>query len=193
MKLVMLFLIVLFLPFTMVVAQSKQVGMSTSLDLNGFLEDNNVKTLMKLNGDFKFNIDFKRQYDNEIVFYSESRSESIFIIKWDDLIMSIYHESIRGRPLFKNKIIELDSTTETYKSFLDLTKKVYPSFYKQMTREDIKYYTSQFLIFRRNGISDLNWGMLAMNGREFKDDSNYPNFKFESLIDFILLEFGGMP
>jgi hypothetical protein len=55
----------------------------------------------------------------------------------------------------------------------------------------MSYYDTEFLVFQRTK-ADMNWAICSFNGREFKEGTGYPGLPYSNLVDFILLEFGGM-
>ena len=91
-----------------------------------------------------------------------------------------------------NKFSKLASPSITIKTFLALTHAISPSFFKQSSQNKAEHYKSEFLIFQR-AANSLDWGFYALNGRKFTDENGYPDGSYRALLDFILLEFGGMP
>jgi len=164
---------------------------SIEVDVQEFISDPVFKALAKRYDDFRFDMDFRQREMNEIVLIStfSSRRGNIFVIRWDDDTLKIYHENFRGEmPNFKNEVVAFSSDTRTYQEFVKFVPPVPPKFYRH-SRQAIPNYRTDFLIFRRTG-GVLDWGLVALNGKDFKDESGYPSKVLNELIDHVFIEFG---
>lgn len=167
---------------------------SIEVDVQEFISDTVFKALAKRYDDFRFDMDFGQKEMNEIVLIStfSSRRGNIFVIRWDDDTLKIYHENFRGEmPNFKNEVVAFSSETRTYQEFVKFVSRVPPKFYRQ-SRQAIPNYRTDFLILRRTG-EVLDWGLVALNGKDFKDESGYPSKVLNELIDHVFIEFGFLP
>jgi hypothetical protein len=175
-------------------AQSRKVDNSRAVDEDAFVANKPLEKIMSKQKNFVFDIKFGKQYENEIILFMNANGKggSLFVLKWDDVNIDIYHESFRGDGIqIHNEIVTIGNSSDTYKSFREKLENITPSFFLQNSNEKEEDFETEFVFFKRKG-AGLDFGICAINGREFKENSNYPDHGFRVLIDLILLEFGGM-
>lgn len=177
------------------VGQGKKVEISASVNRDSFFADQDVVAMMKTHQNFEFKLAFKTPVKYELLLCSDegNRKGSIFAITMDELAMEVYHEEYKGNePRFNNRIVKIGKDSSTYIAFNELVKLISPGYFTQKSQEKVKYYKKRFFLAERD-MQTWHWGIFSLNGREFKDESNYPGVAYGRLVDFILLEFGWMP
>lgn len=175
--------------------QPPTVDLSCEYNEAEYFNDNEIRNLFTLYRQFALDFNSSASYSDEVVLFLKSKRglPTLISIRWDTSSLAVY----RGKVPANVGTLDWQAThfpafSETYKTFIGLIKQINPSFFKQNSKVEIKYYETEFVLLRRTE-GKLEWALTAFNRREFKNAPQYPGLAYKSLVDFILIEFSGMP
>ena len=190
---ILLFGIILCCPA--VEGQLRSVDSAQEYTEEEYFNDDDVRRVFVRYEDFVVDFSSPASYADEVMLFIKSHRglATLVSIMWDTATLTVY----QGRfPASISSIVwkatKFAAASETYKTFVSLVKEIRPSFFKEQTAVELRYYETEFVMFKRTE-KTIKWALTAFNRREYKEARHYPGRAYESLEDFILMEFGSAP